>query len=143
MVLKAGHSNCHHKVARFHTPITQNYIPSSQKASRASLQEGGRMWDSSVPALMLPHLYHSSSLLCWIQTPQPRHPKPGTKVQGCLCSRCACRVLFTLLHIAIFHIIHHQHQGMLQKRLSPSYKGKQTYPYRAGTSMMHVYIDLN
>lgn len=60
-------STCHHKVARLHTPITENRVPSSQKVGIASSKEGGRMWDSSVPALKLPHLYLSSSLLCWMQ----------------------------------------------------------------------------
>lgn len=100
------------------------------------------MWDSSVAALMLSHLYHFLPPLLDAQlgkeTPQMRRTKLGKEVQACLCSRCAHRVLFTLLHIAIFEIAHHQHQGMLQKRLRPCFKGKQTYSDRAGTSMMHV-----
>lgn len=72
------------------------------------------------------------------ETPQLRHAQLGVEVQVCPYSSCACRVLFTLLHIAFFQIIHHQYQGMLQNKLSPSLKGKQTYPYRAHTSKMHM-----
>lgn len=58
------------------------------------------------------------------ETPQLRHARLGMEVQVCLCS--GVHAIFTLLRIAFSHIIHHQYQVMLQKRVSPSFKGKQT-----------------
>lgn len=45
------------------------------------------------------------------ENPQLRHAKLGMEVQGCLCSRWAGKVLFMLLHVAVFQLVHHQ-QGL-------------------------------
>lgn len=139
LVLKAGHSTCYHRLAKFHTPITQHYVPNSQKAGIPSFKERDRIWDPSVPTLLLPTHTPSPSAL----GSRARKRDPSTeRCKACrggpslVHSVCACRALFTLTCHFFSRLCSISTELCYQISQVPLLREYQQ-TYRAGISVMH------